>query len=124
MPIVVACQCGKRFKAGDQFAGKRTRCPGCGQPLTIPAVPAPPAPPRPVPPQAREPVDLLSLGTEEEVFQPAAAEAPPAKPASRKVPAAAAAVVPPGGKRKRAGGPVAVPSVTVSPMIVTLIVLA
>ncbi|HSV15091.1 MAG TPA: hypothetical protein VLI90_12605 [Tepidisphaeraceae bacterium] len=36
MPIVVACNCGKRFKAGDQFAGKRTKCPGCGQALTIP----------------------------------------------------------------------------------------
>jgi hypothetical protein len=36
MSILIACNCGKRFKAADQFAGKRTKCPGCGQTLTIP----------------------------------------------------------------------------------------
>jgi hypothetical protein len=36
MPIVVACSCGKQFRAKDEHAGKRLRCPGCGQPLTIP----------------------------------------------------------------------------------------
>jgi hypothetical protein len=37
MPIVVACACGKQFKARDEDAGKRGRCPGCGQPVAIPS---------------------------------------------------------------------------------------
>lgn len=36
MPIAVACQCGKRFQAKDELAGKRVKCPGCGNPLAIP----------------------------------------------------------------------------------------
>jgi LSD1 subclass zinc finger protein len=37
MPIPVTSQCGKRFAAQDQLAGKRVQCPSCGQPLAIPA---------------------------------------------------------------------------------------
>lgn len=38
MPIRVVChQCQKAFRTGDENAGKRTKCPGCGTPLTIPA---------------------------------------------------------------------------------------
>ena len=37
MPIVVACDCGKQFRARDEDAGKRGRCPGCGQPVLIPS---------------------------------------------------------------------------------------
>ena len=33
--ISVSCSCGRRFKAEDHHAGKRTRCPICGQLLTI-----------------------------------------------------------------------------------------
>lgn len=29
-------QCARRLKAGAQAAGKRLKCPGCGQPLTVP----------------------------------------------------------------------------------------
>jgi hypothetical protein len=36
MPISVVCQCGKKFLAKDEHAGARTKCPVCGQPLTIP----------------------------------------------------------------------------------------
>ncbi len=36
MPIPVGCQCGKRFQAKDELAGKRVKCPGCGNVLTIP----------------------------------------------------------------------------------------
>jgi hypothetical protein len=36
MPVKVACSCGKRFTAKDEFAGRKTKCPGCGQPLVIP----------------------------------------------------------------------------------------
>jgi len=35
MPIDVACQCGKRFRARDDLAGRQVNCPGCGQVLTI-----------------------------------------------------------------------------------------
>jgi hypothetical protein len=37
MPIKVACKCGQQFAANDNLAGKRVKCPKCGQPLTIPA---------------------------------------------------------------------------------------
>lgn len=36
MSIVVSCHCGKKFKAKDQMAGKRVRCPGCNEPVRIP----------------------------------------------------------------------------------------
>lgn len=35
MAIVVKCECGKKFKAKDSLAGKRVRCPGCRQPVTV-----------------------------------------------------------------------------------------
>ena len=42
MPIQVACQCGQKFSAKDELAGKRVKCPKCGQPLVIAeAAPAP-----------------------------------------------------------------------------------
>lgn len=34
--ISVSCTCGRRFKAEDHHAGKRTRCPVCGSLLVIP----------------------------------------------------------------------------------------
>ena len=33
--ILVLCSCGRKFKADDQHAGKRTRCPVCGNMLVI-----------------------------------------------------------------------------------------
>jgi hypothetical protein len=36
MPIPVGCQCGKKFQAKDELAGKKVKCPGCGNVLTIP----------------------------------------------------------------------------------------
>lgn len=41
MPIEVRCQCGKRLKAPDKYAGRSVKCPGCEQPIAIPAAPAP-----------------------------------------------------------------------------------
>lgn len=35
--------CGKRLRAGKQYAGKRVKCPKCGQPVKVPSIPAPPA---------------------------------------------------------------------------------
>ena len=43
MTIAVACQCGKRFAAKPELAGKRVKCPSCGQPLTVPGSAAPQA---------------------------------------------------------------------------------
>lgn len=45
MPIPVACQCGKQVNAPDNLAGKRVKCPACGNPLVIPAAPVAPASP-------------------------------------------------------------------------------
>lgn len=39
MPINLACPCGKQLTAKDEFAGKRTKCPGCGTLLDIPQLP-------------------------------------------------------------------------------------
>lgn len=44
VPLQVACRCGKTLKAPDHLAGKRVRCPGCGNVLSLPpAASAPPA---------------------------------------------------------------------------------
>src|SRR5262245_17075636 len=37
MPILVKCsECGKSLKAKDELAGKKVKCPGCGNVLAIP----------------------------------------------------------------------------------------
>jgi hypothetical protein len=36
MPIAVACECGRSFKAKDEHAGLRAKCPSCGVILDIP----------------------------------------------------------------------------------------
>lgn len=52
MPIVVQCQCGKRFQAPDTLAGKQVACPSCRAALAVPTPlllqAAPAAPPIPV----------------------------------------------------------------------------
>jgi DNA-directed RNA polymerase subunit RPC12/RpoP len=50
MSIKVARQCGKRFTAPPQFAGKSATCPSCGSAIAIAAPPAPP-PARPATPK-------------------------------------------------------------------------
>jgi hypothetical protein len=37
MPITFACACGKSYTVADALAGKRTQCPVCQAPLTVPA---------------------------------------------------------------------------------------
>src|SRR5258708_17594739 len=44
MTIAVACECGKRLSAKDELAGKRVKCPACGQGLLIPAPDSAPQP--------------------------------------------------------------------------------
>jgi hypothetical protein len=36
MPIQFSCACGRQLQASDEHAGRRTRCPACGQEMTIP----------------------------------------------------------------------------------------
>src|SRR5262245_16818662 len=39
MPIDVQCEdCGKKLRLRDDLAGKRIKCPGCGEALTVPAM--------------------------------------------------------------------------------------
>jgi hypothetical protein len=40
MPVLVSCSCGKRLRVPDAHAGKRIKCPGCGEPLSVPAADA------------------------------------------------------------------------------------
>lgn len=68
MPISFACGCGKTFTVADQYAGKRTKCTACGQPVVVPT----PAPT----PAADEPAD------EDAAFR-ALSEGPDPEPAPR-----------------------------------------
>lgn len=43
MPIEFACACGKQFKVADEYAGKRSKCTACGQPVVVPTPPPPAA---------------------------------------------------------------------------------
>ena len=36
MPISGTCACGKDYKFKDEFAGRRAKCPACGQVVMIP----------------------------------------------------------------------------------------
>ena len=41
MPIDVRCNCGKKLRAPDKYAGRNIKCPGCEQDIAIPAAPVP-----------------------------------------------------------------------------------
>ena len=57
--------CNKQLKVKDELAGKKVKCPGCGQPVVVPALAAAPArqEERTVPPS-------VSAGTEERTLPP------------------------------------------------------
>jgi hypothetical protein len=60
MSIAFKCSCGRGLRANPEMAGKKTKCPGCGSILTIPAAsaaaaPAAPAAPKPAPAPAALP---------------------------------------------------------------------
>jgi hypothetical protein len=42
MPIEFSCKCGKTLRVNDEFAGRKFKCPGCGE-VTQAQPPAPPA---------------------------------------------------------------------------------
>ena len=48
MPVRTTCTCCKVLKGSDKFAGRRVKCPGCGAPVSFPALEgdAPPTPKR------------------------------------------------------------------------------
>lgn len=43
MAIAFNCSCGRKINAKDEHAGKRVKCPGCQQPITVPSAAAAPA---------------------------------------------------------------------------------
>jgi hypothetical protein len=49
MAISFSCKCGKQLRTTDENAGKKVKCPVCGQVLTIPSVRTPMPPARPAP---------------------------------------------------------------------------
>ena len=59
MPISVACRCGKAFAANDNLAGKTVKCPGCQQPLVIPAAASAGAAPPPTPASGGEKIAVV-----------------------------------------------------------------
>lgn len=44
MAIQVTCNCGKTLQAKDEHAGKRLRCPSCGEAIAVPLSPSGPPP--------------------------------------------------------------------------------
>ena len=36
MPLSVTCSCGKRFRVRDELAGKKVKCPECGESISVP----------------------------------------------------------------------------------------
>jgi RsiW-degrading membrane proteinase PrsW (M82 family) len=58
MAITFVCECGKTLKAGDDLAGRKTRCPQCSSVVTIPKPEVDPDPVPPEPEPADSPYDL------------------------------------------------------------------
>lgn len=57
MAIAVTCQCGRSFKAKDEHAGLKAKCPHCGITIDIPKEQYAPSPPSHI---GREPADALA----------------------------------------------------------------
>ncbi|HZU38751.1 MAG TPA: PrsW family glutamic-type intramembrane protease [Gemmataceae bacterium] len=98
MAISFVCTCGKTLRAPDEAAGKRSRCPVCGETVTVPTPEAPagyalleepPAPPEPKParPRVRPPAPEKEPETPAPRRRPKASTAPartaPARPAAQ-----------------------------------------
>lgn len=100
MPISFPCPCGKTLQVGDDFAGKRVRCPACRAVATAPpaAAPVPAAPPAPPPAEEDPGFDVVDEPpAEDHDFQVVEPPKPRAKPpAKRSGPPAKT-----GGKKKR-----------------------
>lgn len=69
MSLIVSCKCGKKYKVGEDKAGKRIKCAGCGSVLTIPL------------PEVEEEADPWESSAAEDEYEedlPPARSAPPA----------------------------------------------
>src|SRR5947208_2266708 len=56
MPIHIACEgCGSRLKVGDGLAGRKVKCPKCGNIIDTAVAPAPRPTSRPAPKEPQEP---------------------------------------------------------------------
>ncbi len=73
MPIVAKCPCGQSFSAKDELAGKKVKCPVCGQAFVVPR------PERPAPAPADDPLGLGDAG-EQGLFDDPLGPAPPTLP--------------------------------------------
>lgn len=113
MPITVTCTCGKKFRTADANAGKKAKCSGCGKTIVIP---------QPVAAKPADSDDLFSLA-EPEHFTPADPDALAIKPVARSG-RSLPSIAPPLGKTERGTGSSRVPSITLSPGIIILIVAA
>ncbi len=99
MPITFDCACGRHFNVGEKYAGKRTKCPSCAAPLTVPT---PAAVPADAPSDEDAAYRALMDGSEPEPAapktswdaSPADAPAPRPKPEPPKIKARAAAEKP------------------------------
>ncbi len=99
MPILLTCDCGRKLKIDDQFAGKQGRCPGCGQVLEIPADgdrQGPPPLPPPLPQPARAVPPPLPAGNG---YPPAEQAVYPVAPPPEPAPPPQEAAPPPEGQR-------------------------
>ncbi|MBA4191406.1 MAG: hypothetical protein C0467_25785 [Planctomycetaceae bacterium] len=79
MPITLGCpSCGKRFRARDESAGKRVKCPYCAEPVPVPSGDEPePIPQHQQMPPERSPLDDDGIGD-----VPTSRPAPPVAPGS------------------------------------------
>jgi anti-sigma B factor antagonist len=99
MSITVTCpQCGKKLKADEKYVGKKGRCPGCGNAITIEG------------PSSLTERAMMNVGASPAsppAARPAAAPAAAARPAATTTPPSAArpaAAAPPGAQVSRPPG--------------------
>ncbi len=70
MPIAASCTCGKSFRAKDELAGKKVRCPSCSAVIEIPKPAPPPAATVPASARSAEDEALAVLNSEAPVREP------------------------------------------------------
>src|SRR5687768_12300686 len=105
MPIVVECNCGKRFNAPDAYAGKRAKCTACGAELLIPNVAKATAktvsvaPRKPVASSARPAAKPQTNPLDDDALFDVVEPAPAAPPPRRSPVTAASASAPAGAAR-------------------------
>ena len=97
MAIAFSCSCGRKINAKDEHAGKRVKCPGCQQPVTVPRPGAAAKPPAmataganpAAPAQRKQPTKPAAPAPVDDDMYDIQDDAPPAKKSGR-----AAAVAP------------------------------